>query len=434
MEEQTPVTGSTAPDTDPIDPAAQEPRIEVIKSEEGLYSLSAARLDEKLQLLTLARLPQWEQEIGQAPVPTGHGWGYHLDELLGQGLARGELIAIAADRAGAGKTALLAQIVDGIITRSLIIARQEQPEQRWGDVMTPVVLLSEMSPQQLAWRSGARWLGVSSQAFRGGVSYRNRLRTDDMRLANDQNWQRFFRLLDPDATPFGAARQYWLKRITLSTALEAMDRNSEEWGDMLVDAIRAWVLGLYGKNGEGLPQGTVRPVLVVDPIQRSQQLDLPDVEALNRLARMLRTRAQQEGWIVLLTSDTNKVSATGATKKESTAIEEAAAAFRGSYGLQHELSTALYIRRPPTARDLKPLEVEIVIPKSRWGAMPKGTPDDPWPRFEWEPQYLRFIPLSRDEAKNRAWADKEANAKAKSLKSAKNDDEEEVAYGADGVA
>ena len=415
------------------EPATQPEEPQILRAATDFYSVRTARFDQNLQLLSLARLPPWEQEVAQPPVPTGHGWGYHLDELLGQGIARGELVAFAADRAGAGKTALVAQLIDGMITRSLLIAQQAQPEQRWGNVMTPVLVLSEMDHQQLAWRSGARWLGVSSQTFRGGLSYRNRLRTDDMRLANDQNWERFFRLLDPDTHPFGDARQWWLKSIAMSYVFQAMDRNSEEFGDILVQAIRNWVNDLTGPKGEYLPEGTVRPVVVVDPIQRSQQLDLPDVEALNRLARMLRTRAQQEGWVVMMTSDTNKVSATGATKKESTAIEEAAAAFRGSYGLQHELSTALYLRRPPTVRDLKPLEVEIVIPKSRWGAQPKGTPDDPWPRFEWQPQFLRFVPLSRGEAIARATADAEANAKAKSKKGSK-DDEEEERYGADRVA
>jgi hypothetical protein len=86
------------------------------------------------------------------------------------------------------------------------------------------------------------------------------------------------------------------------------------------------------------------------------------------------------------------------------------------------------MRRPPTTRDLKvregptvQLETEIVIAKSRWGRFPRGDMNDPWPRYTWVPEYLRLIPLSRDEAILRAWADAEADEEADKKKREKRE-------------
>lgn len=396
-----------------------------------LYGPKDRARDRNNQLLELARLPPWETQQGAAPVLTGHGIGYHLSSIIGHGLAPCEIVGVAASTAGAGKTALIAQLIDGLITRSAMIMRGA-PAADWGNIMTPVLLISEMSEQQLTWRSGARWLSVNSQVFRGGKTYKSRLESDVDRALVDVAWDRFDNLTDP-AHPFGEALGEWAIHLTAREALDAITQDTDLFAAHITAAIQELTTVLsQSRGGIGLP-GIVQPVVVLDPIQRSQQGDLTDVEALNKLARVLRECAIREGWIIIITSDTNKATAIGQARRESTASEEAAAAFRGSYGLIHELTCAWYLRRPPTVRDLKTTiegtvqyDVEIVLAKNRWGKMPLGTPDDPWPRFYWRPEFLQFIPMSADEAKASAWADKEANDKAKKSKHAAHEEEDEA--------
>lgn len=396
-----------------------------------LYGPQDVARDRNRRLLELARLPPWEVPQGGAPVPTGHGLGYHLSSIIGHGLAPCEIVGVAASTAGAGKTALVAQLVDGLITRSAMIMRGA-PAADWGTTMTPVLLISEMSEQQLTWRSGARWLSVNSQVFRGGETYKARLETDVERAEVDTAWDRLSKLIDP-AHPFGEALGEWAIHLTAREALDAITQDTDLFAAHLTAAMQELTTVLsQSRGGIGLP-GIVQPVVVLDPIQRSQQGDLTDVEALNKLARVLRECALREGWIVILTSDTNKATAIGQARREATASEEAAAAFRGSYGLIHELTAAWYLRRPPTARDLKTTiegtvqyEVEIVLAKNRWGKMPLGTPDDPWPRFYWRPEFLQFIPMTAGDAVVAAWADVEANDKAKKRKNATHAEENEA--------
>jgi hypothetical protein len=384
-----------------------------------LYDPKAKARARGRRLLGLARLPPWEVPPGGAPVPTGHGLGYHLNGLIGHGLAPCEIVGVAASSAGSGKTAFVAQLIDGLITRSAMIMRGA-PAAEWGSTLTPTILISEMSAEQLTWRSAARWLSVNSQLYRGGLTYIDMLQTDTERAAALDAWDRHDKLTDPPH-PFGEALGEWIIHLTAREALDDINRDSDAFAAHLVASMQELVTVIEAsRGGIGLP-GIVQPVVVLDPVQRSQQGDLTDVEALNKLARVLREFALREGWIVILTSDTNKTTAIGQSRRETTAVEEATAAFRGSYGLIHELTAAWYLRRPPTARDLKSTgdggvaqyEVEIVLAKNRWGKIPTGTPDDAWPRFYWQPEFLRFIPMGVDEAKTAAWADEEANEKAR---------------------
>jgi len=136
----------------------------------------------------------------------------------------------------------------------------------------------------------------------------------------------------------------------------------------------------------------VWPVVVVDPLQRWQDPELGEVEALNSLAEDLDALADEHGWIVLLSSDTNKASAAATAGEEG----NAASIFRGSYKLFHACDALLLMKAeriekgaelPPTRR------VTVEIAKNRNGPA--------WGEafYEWHPASGRFEPreAERDE-------------------------------------
>ena len=132
---------------------------------------------------------------------------------------------------------------------------------------------------------------------------------------------------------------------------------------------------------------------------------------MNRLSRALCAATVQGQWVTLITADTNKVAAKGERVSGATDIEEGAAAFRGSYGLQHEASVLLYLRRPRGWQQGEDEErdglrhVEAVVVKQRWaGAAP------PWPRFRWYGATGRFYPISREQAERLALEEAAARA------------------------
>ena len=159
------------------------------------------------------------------------------------------------------------------------------------------------------------------------------------------------------------------------------------------------------------PDREVWPVVVLDPVQRLVGGGEPEVEALNALARELRVRKNERGWIIIATADTNANAARGNSKpKDGPSQESAAASIRGSYNLIHECDAALVITRGADAagdESMKshstgdvvpraPLMLSAEIFKNRWG------PHLPDPSavvaFRWHPTRSWFESRQQREA------------------------------------
>jgi len=119
------------------------------------YSAKNLAADMKRPRVSVAALPGWPG--GPAH---GQGWGRALDRALG-GLVPARVILLGAAGAKAGKTSFLMQLVDG-----LALLTAERAEGRGGaGPLLPVLVLSEMTPAALTWRTLGRWVGCSSRIF-----------------------------------------------------------------------------------------------------------------------------------------------------------------------------------------------------------------------------------------------------------------------------
>lgn len=242
------------------------------------YGLAHLEADRGRQLLSLAKLPPWPDTV---PPASGHGWGEHLDQLLGHGLRPGEMVAIGAASAGAGKTAWLMQLVDGVALRNPYLLAGEGA---WGPQLTPVLMASEMSPDALAWRSLARWTGHPASTFRAGQSLARRhpSRAPELRQA----WEGARQALTGE---FGQAR-HWQRLLSPGKAGLAASRGAKLFVEHLRATVGAWRELLAHEH----PGHELVPFVVVDPLQRYQS-GHDEVTDLNALARELCAVTAEEG-------------------------------------------------------------------------------------------------------------------------------------------
>lgn len=361
-------------DCEPMEPEGQEQQPDATEDLDkqaptmaDLYGLDDLNRDLNRELVSLATLPEWPN--GPAH---GHGWGGQLDEVLGGGICPGYMLALGASYAGAGKTAWVMQIADGLALRCVEPAT---PGKDPGP-LTPVIILSEMSPPALTWRTLARWTGHDSRVFRAGKSACNvggydkeervnkafeaakQALSDTANSPSLSKARRFIRVLDPSENPTGPDLI-----LRLGTVIQ-------EWKDHLKTKDRE-----------------VWPIVVVDPIQRWQDPAKGEVEALNELVELLGARAQEDDWIVFMTSDTTKAGAT-ATKPEGNAKDrqrqEGTAVFRGSYKLLHMVDAALYMTKGDGGDD----ELELWVVKNRWGSSVSN--ENATVRYKWDVKTGRF--------------------------------------------
>lgn len=308
----------------------------------ALYGAAELESDRTRTLVSLEDLPAWlprhEDDKGHT---NGHGIGPELNRALGGGIAPGVIIGVGAAAAKSGKTAFIHQLADGLALRSarLLMESVDGP-------LTPLVILSEMDGRSLTWRSLARWTGFHASHFRAGQSA--------------AQWANY------DGTMWRVAEE------ALSVGLLAEARKLTRIargvgsGAELVAELAALVADLKREH----PGREVWPIVMVDPIQRYAGPGGSATEAMDDFASRLNDTARGEGWCVLLTSDATKATATGAARDGKTsAEEEGAAVFRGSYTLQHILDAAFYLRpaadRPERLDGVRELEAVTVF--NRWG-------------------------------------------------------------------
>lgn len=358
----------------------------------SLYGRNELAKDKASELVSLGHLPGWGS-TGRPPpeiFPSttdrdGHGVGEHFSAMLGHGLRPGEMLAIGAASAGAGKTAWLMQLVDGLALRNERVLAGD--EATWGKVLTPLLVASEMSIQALTWRSLARWTGHSATIFRGGRTVLER-RSSRLKEEALQAWAEADTALQPSAE-FARSRA-WLRLVNPTRAGSLLVENGpQRLVAGLAADVEAWRDKLAKETGR-----EVVPVVVLDPLQRYQGSE-DAIDALNALSRALCSSTVERQWITLVTSDTNKASAKGDNKGSD--VEDATAVFRGSYNLMHEVTAAVSLRRvevPLSQIDQQGgvRVVEAVFAKQRWGSAAH-----PWPRFVFDGQTMRFFPLTREE-------------------------------------
>ena len=347
-----------------------------------VYGPAQFDADLKRPLLDLAELPAPLNRPDGLPVGFPClGLGQHLNSRIGGGLAPGDAAGIGAGAAGFGKTAFLGNLIDGLAMRSVEIVRGET---KYGNVLTPVVLYSEMSISALMWRSLASLLKVPVNCFRAGSTILQAAKDQSEREAILRARSHAKQWLQPDEL-FGASRRW----IAHRKSVDELEGFVNTWRDALT---------------QKYPHMSVVPVVVLDPIQRFLDPKEHEVTALNTLSTRLTEQASGNEFIVLMTSDTNKASA-GGKEKSVDPQEMGANAFRGSYGLIHSLDIALFLRRPKDSQRFAPMEVEVVLPKNRWGSTFGGTARQPFPRFDWYGENLRFVPVDEAEASHRVAAE-----------------------------
>ena len=320
------------------------------------------------KLLSLKTLPGWDSYNGHDAPASGHGWGEHFHKQVG-GVAPGTMVAIGASSAGAGKTYFVSQLTEGLAYRTAELIEKGNPE---SEPLTPVFFISEMSHEELIHRSAGRIIGVSGSDLRAGAdaaAYHTEERFNAI-------YERFVEITEGDNI-FAKGRNQFINMW--------IDQPDQPRGEKMINEIREWVSEEVEALEErhGFP---VWPVVVIDSIQRFQDVEQGEVESLGHLSKQICGLIKDNGWIAFIPSDTNKAAAKGSDNTTAKA-----GIFRGSYELLHVVDVALYLSSDP---DAEPLEhdgekcgrkVTLKFAKNRWGSLAEVG-------FMWNTWNGRFTP------------------------------------------
>jgi hypothetical protein len=325
----------------------------------SIYTVANLHADRERELISIADLP------------LDHGLGTTLERLLGGGLEAGYVLALGARSAARGKTALIHQLADGFALASANLIRGGQL-----GPLTPVLLASEMTGRQLAWRSLARAADVSASALRAGR------RAPVLVGPNVDVHETFLRAVAVLESGVYADSRHFIRK------LEVSPRRGEKILDVVDRVVTRWSEQLQREHGRA-----VQPIVVLDPVQRWRDYSANEIDALNELGEQVGSLSRSRGWITMLTSDTNAASARGGAKGTDTQ-GSAASVFRGTYELVHMVDAALVLDshslRPGLTESNEVASVRAL--KNRWG------PGLPGPQagalFEWRPERMRFRPWS----------------------------------------
>ncbi len=343
--------------------------------EDGSETSPTAAVPRPLSVDMLRRA-RTRELLSVADLPLRHGLGEDFDRALGGGLAPGDLVAIGASNAGAGKTALAMQIADGLALRSVELVRTGAP-----GVVTPMLLVSEIAPEDLACRTIARCAMVPHAILLAGRTAERYLGAAEV--------DRVYRAAEELVRGPLADLPNWQLVVQPGVARD------------LLAAVTDMLGVLRERTARTHPDREVWPILVVDPIQRWLDPETPEVEALSRLAEDLDAAADREGWIILATSDTTKASATG----ESIG---GVAALRGSMKLLHACDAVLLLEPGERVEDAgTPRAARVECLKSRRGPAGATVPLAWWAGRGLRYEAMRVVdPTEQREAeRRREWDD-----------------------------
>lgn len=406
--EELPLWEEAKPTSNPSDQPSLLSSVATKKSDQGpdldhlaplgsvLYTLESIDHAREKELLSLADLPSAEDGL-KSP---RYGWGNRFNDIIGGGLAPGVLVALGASSAGAGKTSFLMQLIDGLALRSALLV-----ENKGEGPLTPVFLLSEMSPDDLNQRRLAWLTQERATTWRAGKT----LEKKNAKEYVDGLYNHARKLRGEKGT---------LSRV-LSMSRQVVRGEVFSMGAQLVPTVRALV-AKWKNQMEEKHSREVWPVVVFDPIQRFLRQDKNEVEAQNELVRQIDAAAEEDGWLCFVTSDTNKSGAKGEAQGD--AGEVGAALFRGSYALIHGADIGCYLGKSEAPHKESPIHtVPLKFFKNRSGP---GYDDV---LYHWEKATGRFKEFSheeiqdREEAQKKEKAEKKSSAKEKPNKSGKTE-------------
>lgn len=361
----------------------------------ALYGANEIRIDTQRELLSCAMLPRWLRPLASDwdVEGYGHGWGPWLDEAIGGGVCPGFFWALGARRAKAGKTAFLDQVVTGLTMLGA--------SSMMNLVQAPVILtfmLSEMPFRGLEHRRLSRYLGIDQSVLRRGT-----------RAAEAPGVHHLSRVtgLSPDAVT-----QEIFKRAIAAVQTRDVFQVSRELtyyinvrtfpedqrrGPKMLRFMAGVIRGVCSRVAYQLGRNDIWPQVVIDPLQRFT-LDKGEdgVQALDAMLEECRYLCDEEGWILAVTSDTQKDSAKMGKLDTSLPPDVVVASvFRGSYKMNHIPDCTMAIEALPLSPgDLARQQQEgteyertaqVIVGLSRWSA---GS-DLPI-QFRWRPRSGRF--------------------------------------------
>jgi len=310
--------------------------------------------------------------VSLADLPERHGWGEFLDKLTGGGLAPGAIVGLGAAGTGAGKSAFMMQLLDGLAMRSAAIA--EDPEAV--EPLTPIFLLSEMAPEDLEARTLGRLLDVPGHVFLAGRSAKR--------------WHKWGWVDDHyDSAAALMAQNGLYSRLT---RWQRIARPALVAGPALVECVEAAMLTWVSEIRAAHPGHDVQPIIAIDPINRFLPMDgRSEVETLGEIAGALDVLTDKHRWIGILPSDTNKNAA-----KDPSANTNGASVFRGSMQLLHAYDLTLVL--DPGEQDADGVrDYAVILDKNRYGRQGVGL------NFRWHTRTgLRFVPESEADWKARS--------------------------------
>jgi hypothetical protein len=267
------------------------------------------------------------------------------------------------------------QLVDGLALRSALLVEKKEE-----GPLTPVFLLSEMSPEDINQRRLAWLTQERVTTWRAGKTSEKKNTKDYV----DGLYNHARKLRAETGT---------LGRVLSMTRQVAARGEVFSLGSQLVSTVRAlvdkWRVQLEEQHNR-----EVWPVVVFDPIQRFLRQDKNEVEAQNELVRQIDAATEEDGWLCFVTSDTNKSGAKGEASGD--AGEIGAALLRGSYALIHGADIACYLSKPEAPSKEAPVAtVALKFFKNRAG------PSFDEVLYHWEKATGRFREFSHGDIEGR---------------------------------
>jgi hypothetical protein len=256
--------------------------------------------------------------------------------------------------------------------------------------LTPVMVLSELSPDSLARRSLAWITEERAATFRAGKTAEH---LKGPHIVEDA-YQKARSALSEHGV-FSQIQQ-WQRQIKTSALFQQIRQEGDPSGTALIRKVRTLVTAWKTQLQKIFSTREIWPVVFIDPIQRWQEYEKSEVEGLNELVEAIDIAADEEGWIVLVTSDTNKQSAKGEYKQntESDPMEIGASLFRGSYKLLHCADLACFLDKAEGDPNDVTKYIPLQIFKNRFG------PTYGRVHYAWHTPTGRFRPLANKEQQN----------------------------------